>query len=743
MRAPAPVSLLTVLCLVAVVLAAPWVSGGNAAGAPARRVTEPCSDILVLAARGSGEDGGAPVGAQFGATVTGFRTAFTAAARAGGRSVSELAVTFDAPGVRSLVRAGTDPARPADRAVPRERVRAWRSGVPAGVDDAIGLLRRAAATCPEQQVVLVGYGQGAMVLHRVALRLPARPAIAARVSGVVLVADGDRRSPTAARVLGAPAATRGQGVVSSLLRPVGDVPAPGTAVRVWSVCTAGDIVCDLGPTRTGRALAIARSYRSGAGLAEVELAARRVWARTERWPLPVGEKEPVRGQVGLLLDHRLRVRVAAQDADDVRWAPLSGLPTGLRLTPDGHLRGVPEQAGSFEVTYTVHSTAAEELGRPRSGRVTVTVEDAPRVSVTGGGFQSCRADAGGAAWCWGANDEGQLGTGSTTRALSPTPVSGGGPWSSLSASGSATCGVAEDRSLWCWGLNRYGQLGDGTRTSRLLPVRVGSATSWRTVSTGWGHTCGIRVIAGYPGAGGGLWCWGHNGSGQLGDGTLDWRRLPRRIGERSDWATVSAGAWGTCGTTADGAAWCWGANDFGQVGDGTVTPRRSPVQVGPASRWMTVATSWAHTCGVRTDGALRCWGSNDQGQLGDGSRTSRRLPAAVAGGDAFRAVTVGDAHSCGTTVDDALRCWGDNIHGQLGDGTRHRSTVPVPSGGASDWSSVDAGWLHTCGVRRDGSAWCWGANASGQVGDGSMLDRDLAVRIGCEGCVTRSVVGRT
>ena len=88
--------------------------------------------------------------------------------------------------------------------------------------------------------------------------------------------------------------------------------------------------------------------------------------------------------------------------------------------------------------------------------------------------------------------------------------------------------------LWCWGDNEEGKLGDGTTTSRLSPVRVGSSTSWVEVSTGWDHTCARR-------SSGTLWCWGDNDEGELGDSTTTERHSPKRVESSTLWTGLSVG----------------------------------------------------------------------------------------------------------------------------------------------------------------------------------------------------------
>ncbi len=668
-----------------------------------------CADVLLLGARGSGEAAGRPADRAWGGTLNGFRARYAAEVARDARTLEQRTVLVGAPATARLYPRHTRGTTPASRAVRPARLRDWKRGVTPAVDRATAALRAAADACPAQQVVLVGYAQGAMVLHRALLALGDRPDILGRVVAAVLVADGDRAS----------SAGTGAGVNARLGRQVPTVPQPGTGVLVAEVCSRGDLVCDLRGNALRSAVAVHRGYRHGAALARLRNVAARVAERTDRLPLPPRTLQRTAGQVGLLMDARLRVRVAPAALAQVVWENAAGLPAGVSLTRDGRLRGVPEEAGTFQVTYTVRNPSSAAFDRATAGSVDLVVVGQSARTISAGGQQSCQTHEDGTATCWGRNNWGQLGDGSTTDRT--RPVAAGSHWTQISTNGSTTCAVRDDRTLWCWGLNQYGQVGDGTRTTRLRPVRVGSATTWTSVSTGWGHTCGTV-------ASGNAYCWGYNTSGQVGDGTTRTRVHPRRV-LGQDFVSVTAGGWFSCGVTTNGTALCWGADGFGQLGNGSTAGSPTPTPVGYSSSWASVSASWAGACGVKTDGELRCWGLNDQGQVGDGTTTTRINPTLVAGGRRYTQVTVGDAHACAVDTDAALWCWGDNRYGQLGDGTRTSSKVPVTSGGVGGWYDVDAGWLHTCGIRQDGTSWCWGNNENGQVGDGTSQDRKTAVPV--------------
>ncbi|MGZ4494956.1 MAG: RCC1 domain-containing protein [Nocardioides sp.] len=683
----------------------------------------PCADVLLLGARGSAE-GTAGTSPSPGVTVRNFRDTYVAAATAAGRTVEQRYVDLDAPSVKTLHLLG-HPARPASSQVTAKTVRTWSRGVSDGVDHAVATLTSAATACPDQVLVLAGYAQGAMVLHRTLLRLHSRIDITRRIVGVALVGDGDRRAGSLApHTTGAPAASvDGSGVQQRYLNAYGDVPAPDRPVAVWNICSRGDLACDIRGNRLDAAVAVHRSYRSGTAADRVRSAARAIWARTADVPVPTPRVLALDARVAQPLVQQLTATVDRSGAQDLlRWSALTTRPPGVKLSGSGMLSGVPTTVGTWTVYYVVSNPRDPAYPTNGRGSVTVTVAPAAATAVSAGGGQSCSTLADGTAKCWGANSYGELGDGTTTQRLTPTNLPSTAGWRQVTTGGSTTCGIQNDGSAWCWGLNHRGQVGDGTRTRRLAPVRVGTAMNWSQISTGWWHTCGVRTD-------GTAWCWGDNANGELGDGTTTRRLTPVRVAGGGEWTSVVTGGWHSCGLRTDGTAWCWGSNTFGQLGDGTSTRRLTPVRVGTANDWRVLTSSWLSTCGIEEGGALSCWGGNDRGQLGDGTVANHYSPTSIAAGTAFADVSTGEAHTCAVTTVGTLWCWGDNAYGQLGDGTTTARTRPGQVGTDSDWARVSASWFHSCAVRTGGDTWCWGDNQTGKLGDGTTTTATAPVAV--------------
>jgi len=255
-------------------------------------------------------------------------------------------------------------------------------------------------------------------------------------------------------------------------------------------------------------------------------------------------------------------------------------------------------------------------------------------------------------------------------------VAGWLTFAAVSAGGAHACRVTTAGAAYCWGLNGSGQLGNGTTTNSPTPVAVSGGLTFTQVSAGAGSayfTCGVTTA-------GAAYCWGYNGYGQLGNGTTTTSSTPVAVAGGLTFAAVSAGLYQTCGVTTAGAAYCWGDNGGGgERGNGTFTNSTTPVAVAGGLTFAAVSAGESfNTCGVTTAGTAYCWGLNLYGELGNGSFTISPTPVAVSGGLTFAAVSAGGAHACGVTTAGAAYCWGDKTSGELGNGgTPINTTTPV------------------------------------------------------------------
>lgn len=338
------------------------------------------------------------------------------------------------------------------------------------------------------------------------------------------------------------------------------------------------------------------------------------------------------------------------------------------------------------------------------------------VQIDSGKGHTCAVMSDGSARCWGRNDSGRLGDGTTVERYTPVAVSGLNKVAAISAGGAHTCALLFDGTVRCWGSNAGGQLGDGTTTDKSTAVFVSGVSNAVSISAGYAHTCAVLSDATAR-------CWGENDYGQLGDGTTTDRHTPTSVSGLGDADSISTGAEHTCTLTSSGSVRCWGRNNHGQLGDGTVTDRLIPVLVSGLNDGDSLSAGSRHTCAIISDGTARCWGDNAFGRLGDGTTTDRHTPVAVSGLSNVASISAGGLHTCAVLYNYTGKCWGMNNHGQLGDGSTTVRVAPVSVSGLHDATLISAGAAQTCTVHSGGLARCWGWNAYGQLGDDTTTNR--------------------
>jgi alpha-tubulin suppressor-like RCC1 family protein len=383
-------------------------------------------------------------------------------------------------------------------------------------------------------------------------------------------------------------------------------------------------------------------------------------------------------------------------------------------------------------------------------------------ALTAGDYHTCALTDAGKVLCWGNNGQGQLGLGDAAPARSTTALTVSAPLSNVVALAGGTdhtCAMLNTGGAMCWGNNDAGQLGNGTTVGSSLPVPVsglsntvaiaaGEQGSCAVLNTGkvlcWGIALGIsslpremdgvtdaaEIVMGYAflcvrTAAGIVECWGYNEQGQLGDGTTTNRYTPAPVSGISDATAIAAGRYSACALTEAHGVKCWGFNLAGQLGNGLTMDSSTPVDVlllGDDA--VSIDAGLYHVCAATSTGKVKCWGDNDYGQLGHGRTSLQATPVTISQPitDAV-SLSAGLSHTCALTGSADVRCWGGNWLGQLGDGTTSDRYVPVPVVGLSDVANIAPGWYHTCAATRSGGALCWGYNAAGQLGDGTTQTR--------------------
>jgi alpha-tubulin suppressor-like RCC1 family protein len=342
----------------------------------------------------------------------------------------------------------------------------------------------------------------------------------------------------------------------------------------------------------------------------------------------------------------------------------------------------------------------------------------PQTTLAQGWFHGCAITAGATLTCWGNNDQGQIGDGSTTARSSPVAVVVPYGVVSVGAGYLHTCAVNNVGQLYCWGWNAYGQLGDGTTTNHPTPTLIPMPAPVVSVALGAAHTCALTVQ-------GNVYCWGMNGNGQLGIGTFTDSLTPVQIGRIVEATSISAKYNHTCITTGPGGVWCWGANGRGQLGNGSTTDSPFPVAATGITDATAVAAGGLHTCALTVGRLAACWGAGDHGQLGDGSTFDVDVP--VGTGAVGISVSTGLEHTCLARADGTAQCWGYGAYGQLGNGSNGDASSPTLVTGESDAAVVAAGLYHTCVLGLAGGVTCFGYGVDGELGNGATASSFVPV----------------
>jgi len=324
-------------------------------------------------------------------------------------------------------------------------------------------------------------------------------------------------------------------------------------------------------------------------------------------------------------------------------------------------------------------------------RVPVEASGAQRFTALAvGDANACGLTAAGEAWCWGDNFNGQLGRG-TTGGLGavPAPVTGGHTFTSLSIGLRSICGIATTGTTYCWGNNQNSQLGIGvTGGSINVPTAVVNSASFgfTSVSTGFIASCAVN-------AGGSVFCWGSAGP-YFGNGaTNPISNVPVPAASGRLVSKLDQGSLYACILLPMGRAACWGSQTTGELGTGSFTsPVFAPTPVSSTLRFASIDANHANiilgfTCALTPTGQAWCWGSNDFGQLGaTGASTCTfgastfncsNVPLAVTTNRRFNQLGVGLRHVCALEGTGNVYCWGDNSFGQLGNNTLTPSMTPV------------------------------------------------------------------
>lgn len=411
---------------------------------------------------------------------------------------------------------------------------------------------------------------------------------------------------------------------------------------------------------------------------------------------------------------------------DVVWSASGTLPAGMSFdTATGVLSGTPTETtsgGDYTVTASYKNAEGQQVYK-----LLVKGSELEALSISAGESHTCAVTVTYGVKCWGLNSDGRLGDGTTTSRTVPTDVVGlAEDVVMVGAGGYFTCATLKSGAVKCWGKNDLGQLGNGTTVNSLSPVTVVDLPDITALSVGHSHACVITKI-------GGAKCWGYNATRQLGDGTTTDKLSPTDVQNLPESITaISSGFKHTCALTISGGALCWGFNSEGQLGWGSyATAYSTPGYVTGLETGVSSINTGVYannTCAITVSGTAKCWGANGFGQLGNGTTTRSKTPVTVSLPANVLEIGPGMSHTCSRLVSGDIYCWGRNLNGTLGDGTTTNRLTPVKVQSlAQNVAKLHVAGSHTCVLLTSGTVNCWGYNIGGRLGDGTQTSSTTPV----------------
>ena len=386
--------------------------------------------------------------------------------------------------------------------------------------------------------------------------------------------------------------------------------------------------------------------------------------------------------------------------------------------------------------------------------------------IAAGALHSCAVDEIGDVWCWGYDfEDAPLAGGSGDVQYEPTKIQGLSNIVSVHAGNWFACALSAEGLVSCWGDNTYGffgngEFGEGTQSGVAHEVPgLGPVTQ---VALGGWHACALK-------ADGTVWCWGTNNNGELGNG--EWadagvevlESVPQMVPGLIDVSQIAAGRNHACAVANPAKGlYCWGGNHWGQLGNGKAHPNYPDGEAVESEPQFIlfggVEQLWVHgqqTCYRDAAESVWCFGANNHNQLGSGKmwedypedeafETTPVLSSPLQGAQQMDGNLF---HGCAIFEGGEVKCWGNSIYGALGNGAVVGEsaveltpvTVSLPSP-ATDIAAGGFGyfdeeteswenWAHTCASMEGGGVYCWGMNDYGQCGTAAVSASSLPIAV--------------
>lgn len=381
-------------------------------------------------------------------------------------------------------------------------------------------------------------------------------------------------------------------------------------------------------------------------------------------------------------------------------------------------------------------------------------EPTPMVSVYSRHTLALSSD--GKVLAWGADQNGQLGSGARSFETRPVAVAGLANVTQVASGGYFSLAVDGDGAVWAWGTNYDGQLGDGTTADRAVPTRVIGLDQVQEVCAGATYALARRRD-------GTVWGWGSNVDLTLGGAQVGGTSTPVQVAGLSGVSALACGDRHALALLPSGRILAWGRNEYGALGIGSTTDTANPTQITSISSVRSIAAGQETSLALLADGTVWEWGTANPFAV---PRAVRRSPVPVAGvaragriaagshymvaigtdQQAWWQWTTGDPPQAQTPVGElaaSARGYGQgfllksdgsllgfgayngNGFGNLGDGTTDYREAPAPVADIAGIAQVASGSWHGVALASNGQVWSWGLDSSGQLGRGRVLLRSV------------------
>ena len=252
-------------------------------------------------------------------------------------------------------------------------------------------------------------------------------------------------------------------------------------------------------------------------------------------------------------------------------------------------------------------------------------------AISVGYYTTCAIGSNSKTYCWGEGSKGEIGNSATSDQNVPTEVTlpSGVTFSKISSTGLNSCAIGSDSNTYCWGQNEFGATGNGTTsvsgTSSPTPVSLPSGVTFTKVNTGNHFAIAL-------GSDSKSYSWGYNNVGTLGNGNTTSSSTPVLITLPTGITFTSVRAdngYKACAIGSNGSAYCWGQ---GGLGNGSSSNVSTPgiVTMPSATTFSKISGGQSYACALNSDlTQAYCWGEGSNGQIGNGGTSDVSVPTAV------------------------------------------------------------------------------------------------------------------